>query len=63
MTCAIYSANDVFNLELTAAGTAYQASDASRTAFISLVQGDQWAVFKNTFTNVLHWDFVSSVNS
>ncbi len=54
------SANDVYDVELAAAGTIYQASGASRSAFISLVQGNQWMIFKNTVTNVLHWDFVSS---
>ncbi|KAF9481397.1 polysaccharide lyase family 8 protein [Pholiota conissans] len=51
------SANDIFDLELTAAGTIFQAPAASRSAFITLLQGDQWMIFRNMVTNVLHWDF------
>ncbi|KAF8973957.1 polysaccharide lyase family 8 protein [Flammula alnicola] len=50
-------ANDVYNLELTAAGTAFQAPTTSRSAFISLLQANQWMIFKNVVTDVLHWDF------
>ena len=55
-----FSANDIFDVELTAAGTIFQAPAASRSAFITLLQGDQWMIFKNVVTNVLHWDFVST---
>lgn len=47
-------------MELTAAGTVFEAPTASRSAFITLLQGDQWMIFKNVITNVLHWDFVST---
>ncbi|KAF8203623.1 polysaccharide lyase family 8 protein, partial [Pholiota molesta] len=50
-------ANDIFDVELTAAGTVFEAPAASRSAFITLLQGDQWMIFKNVVTNVLHWDF------
>ena len=29
-------------------------------ALETLVDGDQWMIFRNIFTDVLHWDFVSS---
>ncbi|KAJ3548404.1 hypothetical protein NM688_g5302 [Phlebia brevispora] len=50
-------ANDVFDFELEAAGTQFQASGASRTAFETLWTGNPWMVYRNIFTNVLHWDF------
>lgn len=27
-------------------------------AFATLIDGDQWVVFRNTLTDTLHWDFV-----
>lgn len=54
----IHSANDVFNLEIAAGGTQFQATSGSMTAFSSLVSADEWMVFRNTLTNVLHWDYV-----
>lgn len=54
------SANDLYNLELTAAGTAFQAPTSSRSAFIALLLADQWMIFRNTVTDILHWDFVST---
>ena len=51
-------ANDVFDFEIEAAGTQFQATDASRTAFETLWDGNVWMIFRNTVTNVLHWDFV-----
>lgn len=53
------SANDVFDFELEAAGTQFQASGASRSAFETLWAGNVWMVYRNIFTNALHWDFVS----
>ncbi|KAH9486903.1 hypothetical protein JR316_0000969 [Psilocybe cubensis] len=50
-------ANDLYNLELTAAGTVFQAQDSSRSAFITLLLANQWMIFLNTVTQVLHWDF------
>ncbi|KAI0322716.1 polysaccharide lyase family 8 protein [Amylostereum chailletii] len=50
-------ANDVFDLEIEAGGTSFQASQESRGAFTALWQANEWMVFRNTITNVLHWDF------
>ncbi|KAI0304970.1 galactose mutarotase-like domain-containing protein [Russula brevipes] len=49
--------NDVLELEIAAAGTQYAAGDTSRRAFETLVDGDQWMIYRNVKTNVLHWDF------
>ena len=53
-----HSANDVLSLEIAAAGTQYEAEDAGQQAFETLMDGDQWMIYKNTKTNVLHWDNV-----
>ncbi|KAJ7875466.1 polysaccharide lyase family 8 protein [Mycena leptocephala] len=50
-------ANDVFNLEICAGGTQFQSNDVSKTAFTTLLLADQWMIFLNTITNVLHWDY------
>lgn len=55
------SSNDVLDFELEAAGTQFQASGASRTAFETLWTGNVWMIYRNIFTNVLHWDFVSII--
>ncbi|TBU65040.1 polysaccharide lyase family 8 protein [Dichomitus squalens] len=49
--------NDLFEFEIEAAGTQFQAGPDTQTALETLVDGDQWMVFRNIFTNVLHWDF------
>ncbi|TCD64841.1 hypothetical protein EIP91_003589 [Steccherinum ochraceum] len=49
--------NDAVALEIEAADTRYQANTASRDAFQTLIDGDQWMIYRNTLTNVLHWDF------
>ena len=51
------STNDVLALELAAAGTQFEAPADSKAAFETLMDGDQWMIFKNTKTDVLHWDF------
>ncbi|KAG6813263.1 hypothetical protein H0H92_012677 [Tricholoma furcatifolium] len=51
------SANDVLDLEIAAGGTEYQADSDSQAAFETLLDGDQWMIFRNVITNVLHWDF------
>lgn len=53
------SANDVFNLEIAAGGTQFQANSASVAAFSTLFLANQWMIFRNVVTGVLHWDFVS----
>ncbi|KAA1468236.1 polysaccharide lyase family 8 protein [Dentipellis sp. KUC8613] len=50
-------ANDVFDLEIEAGGTSFQASTESRSAFEVLWEGNIWMIFRNTVTNVLHWDY------
>ncbi|KAF8898702.1 polysaccharide lyase family 8 protein [Infundibulicybe gibba] len=50
-------ANDVLNLEIAAADTQFQANDVSKVAFSSLISANQWMIFRNTLTGVLHWDF------
>lgn len=52
------SENDVFDFEIEAAGTEFAAGSDSRTALEFLLDGDQWMIYRNVFTNVLHWDFV-----
>jgi hypothetical protein len=54
------SSNDVLELQIDAAGTRYAANATSQHAFETLIDGDQWMVYRNVKTNVLHWDFVSS---
>ena len=51
------SANDVLALELAAAGTQYAAPDDSKAAFETLMDGDRWMIYRNTQTDVNHWDF------
>ncbi|KAH9849787.1 polysaccharide lyase family 8 protein [Lenzites betulinus] len=49
--------NDLFSFEIEAGGTQFQAASDARTALETLVDGDQWMIYRNIFTNVLHWDF------
>ncbi|KAI0825161.1 polysaccharide lyase family 8 protein [Trametes gibbosa] len=49
--------NDLFSFEIEAGGTQFQAGSDARTALETLVDGDQWMIYRNIFTNVLHWDF------
>ena len=53
------STNDVLALEIEAAGTEFEAGTTSKDAFASLIDGDQWMIYRNVETGVLHWDFVS----
>jgi len=53
------SSNDVLELQIDAAGTQYAADATSQRAFETLIDGDQWMIYRNVKTNVLHWDFVS----
>lgn len=50
-------------LEIEAAGTQFEAGSASKEAFASLIDGDQWMIYRNVRTGVLHWDFVRVVFS
>ncbi|KAI0051679.1 polysaccharide lyase family 8 protein [Auriscalpium vulgare] len=49
--------NDVLELEIDAGGTQFSADTTAQAAFESLFDGDQWMVYRNVLTNVLHWDF------
>ncbi|KAH8102634.1 polysaccharide lyase family 8 protein [Cristinia sonorae] len=49
--------NDAIAIEIEAAGTRFQANNHSRSALEKLVNGDQWMIYRNTLTDVLHWDF------
>jgi hypothetical protein len=53
------SSNDVLDLQIDAAGTQYAADTDSRHPFETLFDGDQWMVYRNVKTNVLHWDLMS----
>ena len=55
----ISSTNDVVDLEIEAAQTQFAANTDSQLAFAVLFDGDQWMIFRNSLTGVLHWDFVS----
>ncbi|TCD71496.1 hypothetical protein EIP91_008877 [Steccherinum ochraceum] len=50
-------ANDVLFLEIVAGGTQYAAGDVSKDAFSNLIDADQWMIYRNVLTGVLHWDF------
>ncbi|KAJ7692116.1 polysaccharide lyase family 8 protein [Mycena rosella] len=52
-------ANDVLNLEICSGGTQFQAGDGAKATFTSLLVSDQWMIFRNTITNILHWDYVN----
>ncbi|KAF7335470.1 Polysaccharide lyase family 8 protein [Mycena venus] len=49
--------NDVFNLEICSGGTQFQAAPAAQSVFTTLLLADQWMIFRNTVTNILHWDY------
>ncbi|KAH8120362.1 polysaccharide lyase family 8 protein [Phellopilus nigrolimitatus] len=49
--------NDVLALEIEASGTQFEADLASKEAFMSLISGDEWMIYRNVETDVLHWDF------
>jgi hypothetical protein len=48
--------------EIEAAGTRFAADAESRSALALLFDGDEWMIYRNTITGVLHWDFVSISN-
>ena len=55
---SFYSADDLFAFEIEAGGTQFQASGDARTAFEVFMAGNQWMIYRNVLTDVLHWDFV-----
>ncbi|KAI0078909.1 polysaccharide lyase family 8 protein [Panus rudis PR-1116 ss-1] len=50
-------ANDVLFLEIVAGSTQFAATDVTKSAFSTLIDGDQWMIYRNVKTGVLHWDF------
>lgn len=58
-----HSSNDVLQYEIEAGGTQFEGPTASRSAFETLWQANPWMIFRNTGTNVLHWDFVRGFSS
>ena len=59
LTTVYHSTNDVLLLEIDAGGTQFAAGTDNQDAFATLIDGDQWMIYRNVLTNVLHWDFVS----
>ncbi|EIM89219.1 polysaccharide lyase family 8 protein [Stereum hirsutum FP-91666 SS1] len=51
--------NDVLELEIDAGNSQFSANDSSKTAFETLIDGDQWMIYRNVLTGTLHWDFSS----
>ncbi|KIM43567.1 polysaccharide lyase family 8 protein [Hebeloma cylindrosporum] len=49
--------NDALNLEIESFNTTFEARPDSQRAFATLFDGDRWMIFRNSITNVLHWDF------
>lgn len=52
------STNDVLQLSTESAGTQFESAGASRTAFVTLLNGTRWMIYENAETSVLHYDFV-----
>ncbi|KAG9035127.1 hypothetical protein FRB95_011994 [Tulasnella sp. JGI-2019a] len=48
--------NLILSLELSAAGTHWQGNATTRSAVELLVDGSQWMIYRNSATDVLHWD-------
>ncbi|KAG8875399.1 hypothetical protein FRB98_007817 [Tulasnella sp. 332] len=46
----------ILSLELSAADTAWQGNATTISAVETLIDGSQWMIYKNTATDVLHWD-------
>lgn len=55
-----FSSNDVLELEIDAGNSQFAANDSSKAAFETLIDGDQWMIYRNVLTGTLHWDFVST---
>ncbi|KAG9016597.1 hypothetical protein FRB90_002878 [Tulasnella sp. 427] len=51
--------NLVLSLEIPAAKTHWAANATSKNAFSRLIDGSAWMIYRNTLTNVTHWDFSS----
>ncbi|KAJ7692130.1 polysaccharide lyase family 8 protein [Mycena rosella] len=49
--------NDVLNLEICSGGTQFQAASTAKATVTTLLVADQWMIFRNTITNILHWDY------
>jgi hypothetical protein len=53
-----YSSNAALDLEIPATGTQFEADLESRQALETLFDGHKWAIYANSLTKVLHFDFV-----
>ncbi|KAG8921081.1 hypothetical protein FRC01_000423 [Tulasnella sp. 417] len=51
------SANLVLLLELSSAGTQWEANQDSREAFGLHIEGSSWMMYSSTRTHIVHWDF------
>lgn len=49
--------NAVLQLAIESAGTQFEPSNESRTAFVTLLNGTRWMIYENVKTGVLHYDF------
>jgi hypothetical protein len=54
----LVSANDNLDIEIEVGGTQFEAGAASKDAFVTLLDGDTWMLYRNVLTGALHWDFV-----
>jgi hypothetical protein len=50
-------ANDDLDIETEAGGTQFEADATSKAALATLIDGDQWMIYRNVISGVLHWDF------
>jgi hypothetical protein len=57
LSLRLLSTNDMLDFEIEAANTQFAADSDSMSAFASLFDGDQWMIYRNVATGVLHWDF------
>lgn len=61
LTVTFCSTADYLDIETEAAGTKFEADDESKNALTTLFEGNQWMIYRNALTGVLHWDFVSQI--
>ncbi|KAH8814787.1 polysaccharide lyase family 8 protein [Flagelloscypha sp. PMI_526] len=49
--------NVVLGLEYASGATQFEAPASAKATFETLIEGDRWMIYRNTLTNILHWDF------
>ncbi|KAI1797852.1 polysaccharide lyase family 8 protein [Ganoderma leucocontextum] len=49
--------NDILEIEIEVVDTEFQASVEVQEVVEVLIEADQWMIFRNIFTDTLHWDF------